>query len=326
MKRLPSAIAVLVLAGDIAAAQTVANAPADRTLLPERLPFSWHMDINLSLPPVTSGAAQPLTRGALARSWELAFSARAHRRGDVDWLGLFTQQTRVDATMHWLRLFQPKFHDPLYHSVFFKGYAEALKGYFSHPLRWNDGDDFLTNDVGHPIMGAVFTYTFTDHDRRCAKMAYGDAGYWSCITRAAVYATLASANWEWNPLMSESALGHIGKHRTCAHGRCTGEGGWTDLVVTPLGGIGIRIAGDMARSKLWPALDRRMPRNRTSMVLTYTLKTLTAPGHVLNCAFKLDFRGAWKPTAAAERSEMMRQHQRFHSAKREDLHDRAGHR
>lgn len=47
--------------------------------------------------------------------------------------------------------------------------------------------------------GAVFAYTFTDYDRRCSKTVYGDAGYWSRIRRAAVYAALASADWEWNP-------------------------------------------------------------------------------------------------------------------------------
>lgn len=300
MRRQPAAIAaLLLLTGHAAAGQTPEGMPAIQPRFAASIAASWSAGAGFAPPRAAGGPVQPLTLGVQARAWELAFEASKPRWGSVDWAGLFSQQTRVDAAMHWLRLFQPKFHEPLYHSQFYKGYAEAMKGYFSRSPRWNDGDDFFTNDIGHPIMGAVFSYTFTDYDRRCANTVYGDAGYWSCIRRAAVYAAFASANWEWNPLMSESALGHIGKYYSCERGRCTGEGGWTDLVMTPLGGIGIRIAGDVARAKLWPKLDRGMSGNPLSRVLAYTLKTATAPGHFLNCAFKLDFRDAWKSTTAA---------------------------
>lgn len=304
MKRSHAAAAtVLLLASDLAAAQIPQGRPAALSGFPIPFASSWRMNVDFSLPAGAPGPARPLALGIQARHWERTFDARKPRWGGVDWVGLFSQQTRVDATMHWLRLFQPKFHEPLYHSQFYKGYAEALKGYVAGPLRWNDGDDFLTNDIGHPIMGAVFSYTFTDYDRRCSKTVYGDAGYWSCIRRAAVYASLASANWEWNPLMSESALGHIGKYYTCERGRCTGEGGWTDLVMTPLGGVGIRIAEDVARAKLWPGLDRRWSGNAWTKALAYTVKAVTAPGHLLNCAFRLDFRDAWKPTTAGARPQ-----------------------
>ena len=302
MKRRPAAVVVfLLLTGPVAAAQAPGGMPGTQPRIAASVAASWSAGVDVAPPRAAGGPVQPLTLGVQARSWELAFEDRKPRWGSVDWVGLFTQQTRVDATMHWLRLFQPKFHEPLYHSQFYKGYADALKGYFSHAPRWSDGDGFVTNDIGHPIMGAVFAYTFTDYDRRCAKTVYGDAGYWSCIRRAAAYAAFASANWEWNPLMSESALGHIGKYYSCERGRCTGEGGWTDLVMTPLAGIGVRIAGDVARAKLWPKLDRGMSGNAWSKALAYTLKTATAPGHFLNCAFKLDFRDAWASTTAAAR-------------------------
>ena len=64
-------------------------------------------------------------------------------------------------------------------------------------------------------------------------------------------------------------------------------------MVTPLGGMGIRIADDLARAKLWPVLDRNLSGRRLARTLSYAVKTLTAPGHFLNCAFKLDFRNAW---------------------------------
>jgi hypothetical protein len=35
--------------------------------------------------------------------------------------------------------------------------------------------------------------------------------------------------------------------------------------------------------------------------LNYTVKTLTAPSHVLNCAFKIDFTNAWNATPSKAR-------------------------
>jgi hypothetical protein len=301
MKRTPLSIAVLVLAADAALAQPVVFASSPRPLFSASPAASWHMDVDFSLPPTPRSPASPLTLAAETRRWQLALRTGKPRAGDVDWQGLFTQQTRVDATMHWLRLRQPKFHAPLYHSAYFPGYRDAMKGYFSLPLRWNDGDDFLTNDIGHPVIGALFAYTFTDYDRRCSNLVFGEGRYWSCMRRAAIYSALASANWEWNPVMSESALGHIGKFYTCEDGKCEGEGGWTDLVVTPLGGMGIRIAGDLARARLWPVLDRKLSGGPLAKALNYTVKTLTAPSHFLNCAFKIDFKNAWSATPSKVR-------------------------
>jgi hypothetical protein len=151
-----------------------------------------------------------------------------------------------------------------------------MKGYYSLPLRWDDGDDFVTNDIGHPIIGALSAYTYTDYDRRCSNLVFGEGNYWSCMKRAAIYSALAGANWEWNPVMSESTFGHVGRFYTCEGGKCRGEGGWTDLVVTPLGGMGIRVAGDLARARLWPVLDRNLAGGPLARALNYTVKTLNA--------------------------------------------------
>ena len=282
-----------VLAGVVAPnmnSMTVASAAMPTSPLP------WHVGLDFTLATRNEGAAARTNLSMETRFWQLQIQSAAARKGNVDWLGLLSQQTRVDAIMHALRLRQSKFHVPVYHSPFFKGYAEALRGYFTTPLRWSDGDDFLTNDIGHPIMGAVFSYTYTDFDRRCQTMIFGEGEYWSCVRRGTIYASLASVNWEWNPLMSESSLGHIGKFHSCANGKCKGECGWTDFVMTPVGGMGIRIAGDYARARLWPTLDRRLSGSTLGRVINVTVKILTAPSHVLNCAFNLDFKDAWRST------------------------------
>ena len=301
MKCMPIVVAALGLAVGTASGQPLDFMPSARPHAASALAAWRHAGAESTLPPSPRGPASPLALGLEARAWELSFRSAMPRERDIDWLGLLTQQVRVDATMHWLRLPQPKVHASLYHSRYFRSYGEALKGYYSQPLRWGDGDDFWTNNVGHPVMGALYAYTFTDYDRRCSNLAYGGRGYWRCMRRAAIYAGLASVNWEWSPLMSESAFGNVGRFYTCENGRCRGEGGWTDFVVTPLGGMAIRVTGDMARTSLWPVLDRHLSSNPAAAAVNYTLKALSAPGHVLNCAFKADFRKAWQATPRARR-------------------------
>ena len=225
--------------------------------------------------------------------WTSQPAASKRRTSDIDWVGLLSEQLRIDAIMHFKRLTETKTRGEIEHSSHFGGYQEALKGYFTTGLRWNDGDKFMNNDINHPIMGAVSSHVYTNNDRRCTDLAYGEARYWSCIGRATVFSALASVNWEWTPLMSESALGHVGKFYTCANGKCTGEGGWTDFVMTPLGGLGVRVAGDIARTKLWPVLDRHLSDNVPEQILKTVLKVVTDPAGVLNAACNMNLNGAF---------------------------------
>jgi hypothetical protein len=251
--------------------------------------------------------ARPISSSLTSRvrmtetTWRLDLDSTKRDPAVVDWVGMVCEQARIDATLHFKRLTEPKTHEEVVHHPGFERYIRGLKGYFTTGIRWNDGDDFLTNDISHPLAGAISSHVYTNHDRRCAGMAFGERGYSPCVGRATVFSILASANWEWNPMMSETALGHVGAKYVCAAGRCTGEGGWTDLVMTPLGGAGIRIAGDVARAKLWPVLDRDLSGNLAAKVLKNTVKVLTDPGRVLNCVFNLSFHDALTSTPSGRR-------------------------
>ena len=209
--------------------------------------------------------------------WQERTSTPQARKSNVDWVGLLSEQVRIDAMMHIKRLTEPKTLDEITHSSYFGGYVTAVKGYFTSGWRWGDGDPFFGNNINHPIMGAVSSRVYTNNDRRCQTVGYGDSNYWSCVRRATVFSVLASVNWEWNPLLSESALGHVGKFYTCANGKCAGEGGWSDFVMTPMGGMGIRIAGDIARAKLWPKLDKHLSGNVAARILKVAVKVMTDP-------------------------------------------------
>jgi len=213
-------------------------------------------------------------------------------RGSVDWVGLFHDQLRLDGIMHFKRMTEPKTVREVYGQKHFAGYVEAVKGYLTTGGRWDDGDSFLVNDVSHPYMGSLSSRIYTNNDRRCKDIEFGDRGYWPCMERATAYAVFASANWEWNPLLSESAIGFVGRSYKLVNGKYQGEGGWSDFVMTPLGGMGVRIAGDIATRKLWPVLDRHLSGNGFAKALNVALKVATNPTRALDRALNLDFKGA----------------------------------
>jgi hypothetical protein len=220
---------------------------------------------------------------------------------DINRVGLLSEQFRIDGILHMKRMTEPKTRYEVTHSSYYGGYVAALKGYFTTGGRWNDGDPFLINDIAHPLTGSITSHVYMNHDRRCSAVGFGDPGYWSCLRRATIYAVIASVNWEWNPILSESALGHVGKFHTYANGRYRGEGGWTDFVMTPFGGLGISLMGDIARAKLWPTLDRHLSGNIAARILKTIVKITTDPGAVANAAFNLNFSDAFSSHLPAGR-------------------------
>lgn len=68
----------------------------------------------------------------------------------------------------------------LEHGPFFHNWFVSYGGYNLH--RWADGDDFIVNDVGHPLQGAVFSRIFFQNSPRGRSAVIGkNRDYW--ITR-----------------------------------------------------------------------------------------------------------------------------------------------
>jgi len=273
---------------DMLATRRTENISATRRTSEIRL---WHLEpiIGATAQPVSSS---PLSRVMDKRRWELRLGIVENRHWNIDWLGLFTDELRLDGIMHMKRMTEPKTVREVYHQKHFEGYLKGLDGYWTTPARWNDGDRFVNNDINHPFMGSLYSLIYTNNDRRCKDTTYGDRGYWACVRRATIFSALASVNWEWNPLMSETAIGQVGRHYTCVTGSCAGEGGWSDFVMTPMGGLGLRVLGDIARAKLWPVLDRHLSGNRAARILNVALKIATNPSRMVNRALSLNFDGA----------------------------------
>jgi hypothetical protein len=272
---------------------------ADSATSAASLPSHLRLDVVTDVR--TAGSSWSIDGQNAIALWTAKPAASTSETSDIDWVGLLSEQVRIDAMMHFKRMTEPKTRAEVEHSSYYGGYAEAVKGYFTTGLRWNDGDNFVNNNINHPLMGAVSSHVYTNNDRRCRNLAYGESRYWACIGRATAYSALASVNWEWNPLMSESALGHVGRSHICANGKCTGEGGWTDFVMTPLGGAGMRIAGDIARAKLWPVLDEHLSGNIAARILKNIVKVATDPSGIMNSACNMNFNGMLSSRTAGSR-------------------------
>jgi hypothetical protein len=160
----------------------------------------------------------------------------------------FIQTFNVNLFFHvWRVAFDPGLRYNLAHKPFWHDYATSLQGYdMSH---WGDGDDFVVNDVGHPLEGAVFGRVFLQNDPRSFVEIGKNRRYWMSRLKALGWAAAWSTQLEIGPL-SETTFGNqggftyvpdCGTMLSCLNNPKypkppTANTGWTDFVVTPLVG------------------------------------------------------------------------------------------
>jgi hypothetical protein len=109
---------------------------------------------------------------------------------------------------------------------FFRDYFRSVRG-----LRgWGDGDPFLTNYIGHGMMGAVTGYMWLNNDpaSREAGLKFSRE-YFKHRLRALTFSAVYSTQFELGPL-SEASLGNVGikPGKKSPHPMS-----YTDIVVTP---------------------------------------------------------------------------------------------
>jgi hypothetical protein len=111
--------------------------------------------------------------------------------------------------------------------------------------RWSDGDDFVVDDIGHPMQGAVSSYIEIQNSPRARNLRFGSSrAYWKSRFVAMLWSTAYSTQQKIGPL-GEAALGNDGGYTYTLHCpfRCTNpkaeytnDTGWTDFIMTPAGG------------------------------------------------------------------------------------------
>ena len=142
----------------------------------------------------------------------------------------------------------------LAHKPFWQDYVASIHQF--NMRRWNDGDDFLVNYVGHPMQGAVAGFIEIQNDPNSREQEISATrAYWMSRFKAFLWATAYSTHSEISPL-GEAGIGNEGGWTYplhCHTTRCTEPGtykkytnntGWVDFIITPTVGSLWLIAED----------------------------------------------------------------------------------
>ena len=141
----------------------------------------------------------------------------------------------------------------LAHKPFWHDYVASIHQF--NMRRWNDGDDFLVNYVGHPMQGAVAGFIEIQNDPSSREQEISATrAYWMSRFKAFLWATAYSTHSEISPL-GEAGIGNEGGWTYPLHcrTRCTEPGtykkytnntGWVDFIITPTVGSLWSIAED----------------------------------------------------------------------------------
>ena len=139
----------------------------------------------------------------------------------------------------------PDFRSAISHGNFFSNYVDAATTphRFTH---WDDGDEFLVNFIGHPMMGSVVDNIYIQNDPKAAGLTVGkNKAYWTAHGRALLFTAAYTFQWKIGPL-GEASIGNVGKQTYASPrtGKLTNGAGLVDFVVTPVVGTAWNIGED----------------------------------------------------------------------------------
>ena len=176
-------------------------------------------------------AAIPLTAASTARA-QVNTPAAVSSTDRANIGAVLEDSLKLLFIEHGIRIaFQQKTRDEL-SGPFWKDYQRSVRV----PPRWEDGDSWLVNYIGHPLHGAAAVHLWTSHDPKSHEAPFGlDHRYWATRWRGLVFSAVYSVQFEFGPL-SEASIGNVGMDPSTA--------GWVDHVITPIAGTGLTIAED----------------------------------------------------------------------------------
>ena len=166
----------------------------------------------------------------------------------------------------------------------------ALTGKFWHDyinsvsqLRgWSDGDSFITNYVGHPMMGATAGRILVQNDPRGRALDFAfSKDYLKSRLKAFGYATLFSTQFEWG-LISEGTIGNATPNQYTKH-----PFSYIDFVVTPTVGTAWLVGEDIIDKYV----IRYMEQWTTNRPFRCIVRSILNPTRAVSNAFR--FKTLW---------------------------------
>lgn len=164
---------------------------------------------------------------------------------------------------------------------FFKDYFTTLT-----KLRgWDDGDPFIVNYIGHPMMGSVTGYIQIQNDPRGISQELGlNKSYWKSRLKAFGWSFVYSTQFELG-LISEASLGNVGirpydgrKHPMA----------YVDIAVTPVVGTAWLVGEDALDKYLIRHLDRKVHNRFARALLRSFLNPTRSMANVLRGKYPWD--------------------------------------
>jgi hypothetical protein len=179
---------------------------------------------------------------------------------DFQWGSAWRQSLAFLGIQHAFRLATEKGTRAELKGPFLKDYASALRNLAA----WNDGDPFLVNYIGHPMMGSVTGYLQVQNDPRGIRQEVGlkNKHYWKSRLKALGWSTVYSTQFELG-IVGEAGLGNIGIRPYEGHKHPMA---YVDLVVTPIVGTAWLVGEDTLDKYLVRYLDQKI-NNRTLRLL-----------------------------------------------------------
>jgi hypothetical protein len=197
---------------------------------------------------------QPLPDHALDQ-----YLLEGQRKDSFDWENAFKQSMIFLGIQHAFRLATEEGTRADLKGPFFKDYFRALRS-----LRgWGDGDPFLVNYIGHPMMGSVSGFVQVHNDPKGVKEEVSlKKSYWRSRLKAFGWSFAYSTQFELG-LVGEAGIGNIGIR---PYGKAKNPMAYVDIVVTPVVGTGWLVGEDMIDRYVIQRLENKIG-NRTLQIV-----------------------------------------------------------
>ena len=179
--------------------------------------------------------------------------ARAAADAHFRWGPALEQSLLFLSVQHGYALTQPKTRRDL-RGPFLKDYFASVRALHG----WRDGGKFFTNYVAHPMQGSLMGLVQIQNDPAGSRLKFGKSReYWRSRAKALAWSAAWSTQFEIGPL-SQASIGNVGLH---------GKQTYVDLVMTPMGGLGLLVAEDALDRYVIERIERRT-HNRYVMILS----------------------------------------------------------